>query len=77
MFVGKAGAYPSEKHLSDATRKGRLLASPTNIRQGWIGLPEKKKPSLLRKSVNYGRKKFYSTGPCCQGQLDSNPRTQG
>ncbi len=39
MFVGKAGAYPSEKHLSDAPRKGRLLAFPTNITLGWKGLP--------------------------------------
>jgi hypothetical protein len=26
------------KHLSDAPLKGRLLALPTNIRQGWKGL---------------------------------------
>jgi len=31
IFVGKAGGYPSEN--------GRLLASPTNIRLGWKGLP--------------------------------------
>ncbi len=27
------------KHLSGAPLKGRLLASPTNIRLGWISLP--------------------------------------
>ncbi len=38
MFAGKAGAYPSEAPLG-APHKGRLLASPTNIRLGWKGLP--------------------------------------
>jgi hypothetical protein len=33
MFVGEAGAYPRVEHL-----KGRLLASPINIRLGWKGL---------------------------------------
>jgi hypothetical protein len=28
-----------EKHLSGAKLYGRLLASPTNIRLGWKGLP--------------------------------------
>ncbi len=32
MFAGKAGAYPSEAPF-------RLLASPTNIRLGWKGMP--------------------------------------
>jgi len=32
MFVGKAGAYPSEAPF-------RLLALPTNTRLGWGGLP--------------------------------------
>ncbi len=35
MFAGKAGAYPSE----GASLLGRLLASPTNLRLGWKGLP--------------------------------------
>ncbi len=35
MFAGKAGADTRVEHL-----KGRLLASPTNIKLGWKGLPE-------------------------------------
>ncbi len=38
MFAGKAIAYPSEAP-SGAPLYGRLLASPTNIRLGWKGLP--------------------------------------
>ncbi len=38
------------------------LASPTNIRLGWKGFPEAN-TSFLRKSVNYGHKKFYSASP--------------
>jgi len=39
MFAGKAGAYLSE--APSPFLKGRLLASPTNIRLGWKGFPEK------------------------------------
>ncbi len=53
------------KDLSGAPLYCRLLASPTNIRLGWKSLPDKHS-SLLRKPVNYGRKKFYNTGPWCQ-----------
>jgi len=49
------------KHLSGAPLYGRPLV-PTNNRLGWKGLPGKN-TSLLQKSVNYGNKKFYSTGP--------------
>jgi len=38
MVAGKAGTYHSEAP-SDAPLKGRLLASPTNIRLGWKGFP--------------------------------------
>jgi len=38
MFAGKAGAYPIEAPLS-VPLEGRLLASATNIRLGWRGLP--------------------------------------
>jgi len=48
------------KHLSGAPHQGRLLASPTNIRLSWKGLPE---TNTLAYSVNYGCKKFYRTGP--------------
>jgi hypothetical protein len=41
---------------------------PTNTRLGWKGLPGTN-TSLLRKSVNYGRNKFYSTGPWCTVDL--------
>jgi hypothetical protein len=41
---------------------GRDPALPANIRLGWKGLAGTN-TSLLRKSVNYDRKKFYSTGP--------------
>jgi hypothetical protein len=48
--------------LKDAPLQGRPLALPENIRLGWRGLPGTN-TSLLRKSVNYGRKKFYNTVP--------------
>jgi hypothetical protein len=38
------------------------LASPTNIRLGWKGLPETN-TTLLQTVVNYGHKKFYDNGP--------------
>ncbi len=67
MFADKAGAYLSEA-LSSTPIKGRLLASTTNIRLGWKGLPETN-TLLLRKSINYGRNKFYYTDPrsACTG----------
>ncbi len=39
-----------------------VTSLPNYIRQGWRGLPGRN-TSLLRKSVNYGSKFFYSTGP--------------
>jgi hypothetical protein len=53
MLVSKVGTYPSEAPFRCSTL-GRLLVSPANIRLSWKG--------LLRKSVNYAHKKFYSTG---------------
>jgi hypothetical protein len=38
MFVGKAGAYPSEAPFRYSTLN-RLLALPTNISLAWKGLP--------------------------------------
>jgi hypothetical protein len=52
MFAGKAGTYPREAPM----------ALPINTRLGCEGLPGTN-TSLLRKSVNYGHNKFYSTGP--------------
>ncbi len=52
MFVGKARSLPQSASLTrkHSTRLERIAID--------------KHSSLLRKSVNYGRKKFYSTGPC-------------
>jgi hypothetical protein len=41
MFAGKARAYPSETAFG-APLYGRLLASPTNIRLSWKGVPRTK-----------------------------------
>jgi hypothetical protein len=43
---------------------GQPPALPTNIRQGWKGLPlaRDKHSILLRKSVNYGQKSFITLG---------------
>ncbi len=34
-----------------------------NIRLGWKKLAKSKHSSLLRKIINYGRKKFHNVGP--------------
>jgi hypothetical protein len=63
MFAGKARAYPREAPFRCSTL-GRLLALSTNIRLARLKkLARDKHSSLLQKSVNYGRKIFYSTGP--------------
>ncbi len=59
MFVGKARRV---EHLKGAYL-GLALALPANIRLGWKGLPETNIVAYYEKSVNYGCKKFYSTGP--------------
>jgi hypothetical protein len=59
MFPGKAVVSTQVKYLTGAPLLGKLLALPTNITQGWKHLPGDKHSSI---SVNYGRKKFYSTG---------------
>jgi hypothetical protein len=61
MFAGKARAYPSEAPFGYSTLA--FLASPTNIRLGWNGLPRTNTLDCLKKSVNYGCKKFYNTVP--------------
>jgi hypothetical protein len=48
------------KHLSGAPLIVWLLALPSNIKLGFKVLPGTN-TQLLRKSVNYGCKKFYST----------------
>ena len=50
------------KHLKgDSLRLAPTFLS--NIRLGLEELAKDKHSSLLRKFVNYGRKKFYNTGP--------------
>jgi hypothetical protein len=56
MFVSGKPLQPS---LMFAVK---VVALPTNIKLGWKGLPGTS-TSLLQKSVNYGCKSFYSTGP--------------
>ncbi len=60
MFVGEA--YPRVEHLKVASLR-YALALPTNIRTRLERLARDKHFSLLQKSVIYGHKKFYSTGP--------------
>ena len=64
------------EHLK-GTSLGYATALPKNIRLGWKGLPGDKHPSLMQKSVGYGRKKFYSTGPSssCVGSLHDLTRS--
>ncbi len=50
------------KHLSGARLKGRLLASPRNIRLGWKGLPRTNTLAYYE-SVNYSRKFFKALAP--------------
>jgi hypothetical protein len=55
MFAGKAGTYPSEAPMALHINSKHH----TRLRRIAWG----KHSNLLRKSVNYGRNKFYSTGP--------------
>ncbi len=52
LFTDKTEAYLRMEHL----------ASSANIRLGWKGL-QRTNTIFLQKSVNFGRKKFYSTAP--------------
>ncbi len=66
MFVGKArGLFQSEAPESCFNWVSSGLTSKYYTRLE--SLARGKPSSLLRKSVNYGRKRFYSTGPWCQG----------
>jgi hypothetical protein len=51
------------KHLSGAPLQGRLLASLTNIRLGWKGMPGTNTLAYYKKSVNYSREKFIEQAP--------------
>jgi hypothetical protein len=56
----RPGAYHRKEPLKSSLI-GQAPALPTNIRQGWKGLPGTN-TSLLQKSVNYGCKKFMTLG---------------
>ncbi len=60
----RPGTQPRVECLKDASL-GQALALSANIRLSWKA--KDKHNSLLRKSVNYGRKNFYSTGPRAKG----------
>jgi hypothetical protein len=62
IYVGKQGAYPRVEHLKGATWIGSGLT-----RNNWIRLERivrDKHSSLVKKIVNYVRKKFDRFGPC-------------
>jgi hypothetical protein len=59
MFVGKAGAYPSEVPF-------RLMASPTNIRLDWKSLPETNTLVLFYKNPYIYAKNIYEIDPWAQ-----------
>ncbi len=61
----RPGIQPRMKHLKGALPR-QTLAFLTNIRQGWkdyTGTYRDKHSSLLRKFINYCRKKFYNIRP--------------
>jgi hypothetical protein len=66
IFAGKAGAYSSEAPFRCSTP-----GSAPGLTHKYYTRQEKlardKHSSLLQKSVNYGRKKFYGKGPCLSG----------
>ncbi len=65
MFVGKAGPYLIE----EAFRSSTLGQSPSLAHKQQTRLEQLtgyKHSSLLQKSVNYVRKKFYNIGTRCQ-----------
>jgi hypothetical protein len=51
------GTFYGRNFLSGASHNGRLLASPTNVRLGWKGLPRSNTLAYYKKSINYGCKK--------------------
>jgi hypothetical protein len=63
----------SMKFFLDDTLSGRLLALPTKIILVLKGL-KRRNTSLLRKFVNYGRKKFYNIWPWSAPLLLANIR---
>ena len=60
----QAGAYLSEAPFRCSTL-GQARSHTHKHQTRLKRLPRDKHSSLLGKSVNYGRNKFYDTGPCC------------
>ncbi len=58
MFLGKVGAYPSEKHLLSAPLQGKVLVLITTVRLGWKGLQGKNTVAYYEKYINYGQKNY-------------------
>jgi hypothetical protein len=59
------------KHISVSPRQDRLQALPINSRLSWTSVQG---TSLLRKFVNYDRKRFYNIGPWTQRYKTFNIR---
>ncbi len=57
----RPGAYPRMEHLRGASL-GKAPALLTSSRLGWKGLPRTNSLNVIRKFVNYGRKKFHNIG---------------
>ncbi len=71
VFAGKAETYPSDAPLKCSTL-GSAPGLTHKYKTRLERLARDKHSSLLRKSVNYGSKKFYSTGPWQLTSQDSN-----
>jgi hypothetical protein len=63
MFVGKAGAYPSE------APKARAYPRVEHLKAASLGFARDNHARLLRKSVNYGHEKFMAMA---QGSISLN-----
>jgi hypothetical protein len=59
------------KHLSGAPLKGRLLASPTNIRLGWKGWPGSSTLAYYENSSIIAVKCFIGLAPEGGGEANS------
>ncbi len=59
------------KQLSGATLSCRLLALPTNIKQGWKGLPGKNSIAYFELSQIVAVKSFITLGPGANPERNS------
>jgi hypothetical protein len=62
MFAGKAGTYPTIKHLKGAL-VGKVLALPTNIRLGCRALPGTSTLAFYKNLNITAVKLFITMGP--------------